>query len=615
MRSGAAITCGVALLCGAARGRATSGESADGLLRAHVVLAADSLDASLVALERAYVAASADSTTLPRVVAATRTARARFKRIEGVIEFYAPALAASFNARRQEIDDDDAPSPSSTAPTGFPALESIAGHGSTVARADSALVVVRQMRLFSSRLRTLAPALVPSEAQVIEIARLELARIETLGIAGFDAPRSGQAMRESAEAIAGIRTVILAVGPTYWPAFGLEREAVDSTLARAGDYLIAHPDFERFDRLAFLIGYAEPALRAVDELRRAAAVTPIRIQRAWRADVASPFMADAFDASAYAPSGTPRRTSALVALGARLFSEPALSGNGSRSCASCHQPRRDFTDGRVTPLSMRRDVPVARNTPTLLNAALQPAQFADERSVTLEDQILTVLASPAEMGSSITHAVSALRATKGYDSAFAHTFAGSETPITERRLQQALAAYERTLVALNSRFDRAVRGDTAALSRKERHGFTLFMGKAGCGTCHFAPLFNGTMPPRYLSSDVEVIGTPASAKTLASPDADSGRARIDRLDIHYRSFKTPSLRNSTHTAPYMHNGVFGTLDDVMRFYEAGGALGAGARIENQTLAADSLHLTIADRRAIIAFLGALSDARVGWHQI
>jgi cytochrome c peroxidase len=150
-----------------------------------------------------------------------------------------------------------------------------------------------------------------------------------------------------------------------------------------------------------------------------------------------------------------------------------------------------------------------------------------------------------------------------------------------------------------------VRGDTNAMTAKERRGFTLFMGKGGCGTCHFAPLFSGNTPPLYMSSDVEVIGTPASPARPSRLDSDSGRARVDHLALHVRAFKTPSLRNVSATGPYMHNGAFRTLDEVVRFYDAGGGLGAGARIGNQTLSADSLHLTSSERAAIVAFLGSL----------
>jgi hypothetical protein len=279
VRTGAAVACCVAALCGGARWRTADPASAGAELRTHITRAADSLDASLVALDAALAAAHDDTTMRHRLGPPMGRARAHFKRLEGVVEFYAPGLAATLNARRQELDDDDLPPPSPTTLTGFPALEAITMHGLTKAGVDSARVVVKQMRVQSNKLRTLSPALVPSEAQVVELVRLELARVETLGIAGFDAPKSGEAMRESAEAIVGVRSTMAVMGPAYWPALDAEREAIDSMLTRAVDYLHAHPDFVRFDRLAFITGYAEPALRAVDQLRRAAGITPVRIQR------------------------------------------------------------------------------------------------------------------------------------------------------------------------------------------------------------------------------------------------------------------------------------------------------------------------------------------------
>src|SRR5262249_33767422 len=118
-------------------------------------------------------------------------------------------------------------------------------------------------------------------------------------------------------------------------------------------------------------------------------------------------------------------------------------------------------------------------------------------------------------------------------------------------------------------------------------------------------------PPRYLLSDVKVIGTSAAPGQPLRIDADSGRAGIDHLALHYRAFKTPTLRNAALTAPYMHNGAFRTLDQVLDFYDHGGAAGAGATIPNQTLDADQLQLSKADRRALIAFLGALTDTATG----
>jgi cytochrome c peroxidase len=579
-----------------------------------VLAQADSLDSSLVDLRRALITAPRGAPRgepAPMVRDGFRRARAQYKHLEGVVEFYAPALAAAFNSRRQEVDDEDAPPPSFLAPSGFPALESLLwGRGSSAGsrtQADSAIAIVDGMRPLVKRVRGLAAGFQPTDAQVVEATRLELVRVTTLGIAGFDAPRSKDGILESAEALDGIRRLYIVAGPR-WPAAATPRRRLDSSLAAASAYLRSHADFVAFDRLGFLVGNSNAAAVALDSLRLAAHVVPILMPRPLRATAASPYAADAFDVGAYAPRASPAPSPAMIALGERLFTDPRLSGPRTRSCASCHVPSRAFTDGRQTPAGIDPGLRVARNTPTLINAALQPAQFADERAVALEDQIIVVLHSPAEMASSIDTAAARVAADPSYRSQFARAFgdrvedAASVTPL---RLRQALATYERSLIGMSTRFDRAVRGDTSAITSEERRGFNLFMGKAGCGTCHFAPLFSGVSPPLYVASDVEVIGTPASP-TAETVDADSGRAAIDHRADHVRAFKVPSLRNVALTAPYMHNGTFLTLRQVMDFYERG-----GGRLSNQTMAADSLHLTPSERDAVIAFLQTLTDSSIG----
>lgn len=602
----------ISAVVAAAGSRPDAGAVSGDEVRALITNGADSLDAALVALESALAATPGDTASGGHTRSAFRLARARYKRVEGIVEYYAPALAAALNSRRQEVDDDDAPPPSTLAPAGFPALERLLWPFPSRVLADSARVIVSVMHAPVARVRALAQGILPTDAQVIEIARLELARVATLGIAGFDAPGTGEALVESAEALEGVRALLDAARGLRAPRVRKERAALDSSLVRAIAWLRGNPEFETADRLTFVAGYAEPAARALDRLRREARTASVLMPRAWRADVPSPYDANAFDPRAYAPSSAPEPTAGIVALGARLFFDPRLSGTGTRSCSSCHDPRKAFTDDLATAASIdRHGARVTRNTPSLINAALEPRQFADERAATLEDQALEVLRSPAEMGSSDSAAAATIQVDAAYRRLFSGAFhADPAQAITPLRLRQALAAYVRSLVALNSRFDRAVRGDTMLLSPLERRGFTLFMGKGGCGTCHFAPLFSGDTPPLYKSSDVEVIGTPASPSRPAAPDADSGRARIDHLPIHLRAFKTPSLRNVTLTAPYMHHGRFATLDGVIRFYNGGGAVGAGARIANQTLSADSLRLTSAERSAIGAFLAALTDTLV-----
>jgi cytochrome c peroxidase len=145
----------------------------------------------------------------------------------------------------------------------------------------------------------------------------------------------------------------------------------------------------------------------------------------------------------------------------------------------------------------------------------------------------------------------------------------------------------RSLTALNSPVDRALRGDTAALTAEERRGFNVFVGKGRCATCHFLPLTKGTVPPMYQKTDVEVIGVPSRADTVgARIDSDEGRYRITRSAPHRFAFRTPSLRNVALTAPYMHNGVYRTLDAVVDFYNVAVAPG-GHSAEYQTCRAGS----------------------------
>jgi cytochrome c peroxidase len=174
-------------------------------VRAIITADADSLDAALVALSNALAVAPEDAGAAQRIRSAFRLTRARYKRVEGIVEFYSPALAAALNSRRQEVDDDDAPPPSTIAPSGFPALEQFLFPSVTRATADSARRLALAMRAPVARIRGLASAITPTDPQVIEITRLELARVSTLGMSGFDAPKTGEAMLESAEALDGIR--------------------------------------------------------------------------------------------------------------------------------------------------------------------------------------------------------------------------------------------------------------------------------------------------------------------------------------------------------------------------------------------------------------------------
>lgn len=143
------------------------------------------------------------------------------------------------------------------------------------------------------------------------------------------------------------------------------------------------------------------------------------------------------------------------------------------------------------------------------------------------------------------------------------------------------------------------------ISTDVRKGFNIFMSKAQCGTCHFVPQFNGVKPP-YVSSEFEVLGIPADKKFI-KPSTDKGRYNVNPTDETANAFRTGTIRNAAHTKPYMHNGVFTTMEEVIDFYDAGGGIGHGFKLTNQTLSSDSLRLTKEEKRCLIAFIGSLNE--------
>ncbi|WP_026903178.1 cytochrome-c peroxidase [Pedobacter glucosidilyticus] len=156
-----------------------------------------------------------------------------------------------------------------------------------------------------------------------------------------------------------------------------------------------------------------------------------------------------------------------------------------------------------------------------------------------------------------------------------------------------------------------MQGEKDALNTQELAGFNLFMGKGKCGSCHFLPLFSGAVPPLFEKMESEVLGVPANTDTInAKIDADLGKYNLYKIPHQKHAFKTPSLRNIALTAPYMHNGVYQTLDEVIDFYNKGGGAGLGIILENQTLSPDKLQLSETEKKQLIAFLNALTDKAV-----
>jgi cytochrome c peroxidase len=179
--------------------------------------------------------------------------------------------------------------------------------------------------------------------------------------------------------------------------------------------------------------------------------------------------------------------------------------------------------------------------------------------------------------------------------------------MTSYEIRNAIASYVRSLMPFNAKIDHYFAGKTD-LTESEKNGFNLFAGKAKCATCHFIPLFNGNIPPWYTKSESEIIGVPQKAVwSKAIIDPDSGRYRINPIAELAFAFKTPTVRNAEKTAPYMHNGVYTSLDEVVEFYHRGGGVGLGIDLPFQSLPFDSLILSKTDKNAIVAFMRSLTD--------
>ncbi len=437
--------------------------------------------------------------------------------------------------------------------------------------------------------------------QVFDAAKLQVFRILALGISGFDAPIAENSVNEAACSLTSLQHTI---------AIYDHNKETEKLFYAAIHYLLNNTGFDGFDRAAFITKYASPLTTGLTKLEQNLHIAPMQYTRLLKQSAATLFDNNAFDATAFAPGTAYQPNTKQIALGEKLFNDPILSGLQMRSCASCHQPAKAFTDGLVKNTEITGKALLPRNTPTLLNAALQPAQFYDMRVATLEEQAMDVVQNRHEMGGTANSITGRLWQNNKYRQLFTEAFpTENRTAIDTLEIAHAIAEYIRSLVKLNSRFDAYMHGDTTAMGTSAVNGFNLFMGKAKCGTCHYMPLFNGTLPPDYVVTEPEVIGVPANNNHKII-DGDLGRYAAVNVPFYKFAFKTPTLRNAARTAPYMHNGVFNTLDEVLDFYNKGGGAGLGIVLPNQTLPATKLNLSAGEVKDIIDFIKCL-NSRLG----
>ena len=273
-----------------------------------------------------------------------------------------------------------------------------------------------------------------------------------------------------------------------------------------------------------------------------------------------------------------------VALGAKLFFDPALSVDSTISCSSCHLPQFAFTDQMAKSIGVSNN-PTLRNSPTLVNLAFNPYLMYDGGIPTLELQAIAPLMHPDEMGFDLFKASDRLNNNQEYVSLSEHVF---NELLNAQNIAYALAAFQRSLLSYQSPYDAYLQGDKEALSPEQLRGKELFMSEElNCVACHSG--FN------FSDSEFYNIG-------LYLDYADKGRWRVTEDKNDEGKFKVPTLRNIELTAPYMHDGSINTLEQVVDFKMSGGA---DHPIKNEKVR--SFSLSESDRAALIDFLYSLTD--------
>ncbi|MEW9110846.1 MAG: cytochrome c peroxidase [Cytobacillus gottheilii] len=272
-------------------------------------------------------------------------------------------------------------------------------------------------------------------------------------------------------------------------------------------------------------------------------------------------------------------TDEKVELGKTLYFDPRLSGNNKLSCMTCHAPGAGYGDGLETFFGFE-GAQGSRNSPTIINSGYYPEYFWDGRAGSLEEQALGPIQSEAEMNQDIDELVIELNGVPTYVEQFNTVF---NDPISANNIAKAIAAFERTIVISDTAFDRYLQGQEDAISADAQEGMKLFAGKASCITCHAGPMLSD-----YSYHNLGMTG-------------DEGRYEVTKNEEDKGKFRTTGLRGVAHTAPFMHDGSFATLEDVVNYYNDG-----GGDHENKSDLINPLGLTDKEVQQLVAFMESLS---------
>ncbi len=534
-------------------------------------------------------------------------ARIAYKQVETLFEYYDRQFVKDhINGAPLLKIERKAPELNVLAPSGF----QIAEEELMARNRDHFQVLTSKLH---SRIKEFSPRVHKTyltDRMVFEAFREEIIRLAALGITGFDTPSSENTISECKTVLGSLKNM----AEVYYP-FIQDNQLKQKIIGifKQAEGAFDGVSFDSFNRFQFIKNFVNPIYEIMLEIQQSLFIETrdlgATVEHSVNYTATNIFDTDFLNYKFFSKYSNSGIEDDKIALGKILFFDPVLSHNNQRACASCHHPEKAFTDGVKTSLAFNGEEHILRNSPGLINSIYNTRFFWDARATTPEEQIEHVIFNEKEFNTNYNEIISKLKQSEEYTELYNTAFPEVKT-ISKFTTIASISAYVQSLRSFNSKFDQMIKTDLT--DKRIEEGFNIFTGKAACATCHFIPTFAGNVPPLYSDTETEVLGIPdVNNQETAKLDTDRGRYKNGRpkeqANFNKHAFKTPTLRNIALTAPYMHNGVFNTLEEVVDFYDVGGGHGWGIAPENTTLPADSLHLTDAEKTALILFMESLTD--------
>jgi cytochrome c peroxidase len=558
-------------------------------------------------------------TSRNRLTEEYRKLRDAFKKVEFIIEYLdKEAYDKSINGAPLPKLEQKVADISVLQPHGFQVIDEIIG-GADLTNTQEKEAFLEEVKILEGNVKNLDTYLKLrkiSDRQVFEASRQAIIRLATLGITGFDTPGTLQGIQDASIVLQTLQKYIELYKPELKNINRIDLLKQTTTLLEKGLSATENSNFDNFNRLTFIKEVINPTYKSIKDIHLALNYETIdevsRYIQALNYNADNLFDNDFLNAFYFVSLNQDSTYKTKAELGKLLFYDPILSQNNTMACVTCHNPEKGFTDGLTTSLS-NNATELKRNAMTLNYSVYATRFFHDLRAKRLEDQFEHVVLSKDEFNSSYKEILEKLKSSAEYTALFKKAFPNKKQ-INFNDIDYALAAYVMKLNTFDSPIDNYFQNRLETLPKEVERGFNLFTGKAACATCHFTPLFSGNLPPLFIDSESEILGVPETKEEPWTMDSDLGRfsngVTKDIAPFYEGAFKTPTIRNIALTSPYMHNGVFESLEEVMDFYNKGGGVGGGLIIEYQTLASEPLDLTDREIADIIAFMEALNDTKV-----